>query len=60
MLEKRLQAAPVTVTFVGSIDHVKNDAKVGLSVQIEAMSEDVQAQSERLMQSGEDIPNPPF
>jgi len=50
----------VACTFVGSIDHVKNEAKVGLSVSIESMTEDVMEQQQRMQESGVEQISPPF
>jgi len=59
MLEKRLNPL-VACTFVGSIDHFKNESKVGLSVSIESMTEETMEQQQRMMESGEEMITPPF
>jgi len=59
MWEKRLNPM-VACTFVGSIDHFKNEAKVGLSVSIESMTEDVMESQMRAQESGEEQIAPPF
>ncbi|CCC08925.1 hypothetical protein SMACR_07561 [Sordaria macrospora] len=46
LLEKRLGAAPVTLTFAADVDHVTQQAKLGMSVSIEASDVDLQEQQE--------------
>ncbi|KAL9090292.1 MAG: hypothetical protein Q9165_005325 [Trypethelium subeluteriae] len=55
LLEKRV-ANPVQITFAGELDHVKNQAKIGLGVSIEAAGEDVMAEQEK----AQNAPTPPF
>ncbi|KJX99206.1 mitochondrial import receptor subunit TOM40 like protein [Zymoseptoria brevis] len=47
LLEK-VVAPPVRITFAGELDHVKNSAKLGLAVSIEASSEELMEQQERI------------
>ncbi|KAI9667239.1 MAG: translocase of outer mitochondrial membrane [Bathelium mastoideum] len=55
LLEKRV-ANPVQIVFAGELDHIKNQAKIGLGVSIEAASEDVLAEQEK----AQNAPTPPF
>ncbi|TKA59912.1 hypothetical protein B0A49_10490 [Cryomyces minteri] len=55
LLEKRV-APPVQVTFAGELDHVKNTAKIGLAVSIEAAGDEVMEQQEK----ANSAPPPPF
>nr|POF14297.1 mitochondrial import receptor subunit tom40 [Quercus suber] len=48
-------APPVRITFAGELDHVKNSAKVGLAVSIEASGEELMEQQERISPA-----SPPF
>jgi len=57
LLEKRV-APPVTVSFFGEIDHVKNSSRLGLAVSIENAPEEILEQHER--GGGSDVPPPPF
>ncbi|KAH0370987.1 hypothetical protein KCU65_g2244, partial [Aureobasidium melanogenum] len=57
LLEKRI-VPMVQITFAGELDHVKNAAKVGLAVSIEAAEEEVMAQQESAMAAGP--VTPPF
>ncbi|KAF2669882.1 mitochondrial import receptor subunit [Microthyrium microscopicum] len=57
-IEKRI-IPPVSVSFVGQIDHVKNESKIGLSISIESMTEEAAVQQEQMMTSGE-MQSPPF
>ncbi|OQO14474.1 hypothetical protein B0A48_01352 [Cryoendolithus antarcticus] len=54
LLEK-VVAPPVRMTFAGEMDHVKNSAKLGLAVSIEASGEELMEQQERVI-----APTPPF
>jgi len=54
LLEKVI-APPVRVTFAGEMDHVKNSAKLGLAVSIEASPEELMEQQERVSPA-----SPPF
>ncbi|OJD15320.1 hypothetical protein AJ78_04404 [Emergomyces pasteurianus Ep9510] len=57
LLEKRV-AMPISLTFAGEIDQVKQQAKIGLAVSFEMASEELMEQQE----SGEmpNVPSPPF
>ncbi|CUS08621.1 unnamed protein product, partial [Tuber aestivum] len=57
MLEKRVAPA-VTLTFVGDVDHFKNQAKLGISVSIESATEAIQEMQEKAALSGAG-PTPP-
>jgi mitochondrial import receptor subunit TOM40 len=61
MLEKRVAPA-VTLTFVGDVDHFKNQAKLGFSVSIESATEAIQAIQEKaaLSGTGPTTPSVPF
>lgn len=50
LLEKRI-VPMVQVTFAGELDHVKNNAKVGLAVSIEAAEEEVMQATESMVSS---------
>ena len=54
LLEKMI-APPVRVTFAGEMDHVKNSAKIGLAVSIEASGEDLMEQQDKVSPA-----SPPF
>ncbi|KAL9033759.1 MAG: hypothetical protein Q9214_007358, partial [Letrouitia sp. 1 TL-2023] len=56
LLEKTILPA-VRVSFAGEIDHFKQQAKVGLAVTVEAMSEELMEQSEK---GTVQQPSPPF
>jgi len=58
LLEKRLHA-PVTFSFVGQIDHVKNEAKVGFGVSIESHAPGVAEHMAAMGEPTETI-QPPF
>ncbi|EEH41359.1 mitochondrial import receptor subunit tom-40 [Paracoccidioides lutzii Pb01] len=57
LLEKRV-AMPISLTFAGEIDQVKQQSKIGLAVSFEMASEELMEQQE----SGEmpNVPSPPF
>ncbi|KAL1963179.1 hypothetical protein VTN77DRAFT_8612 [Rasamsonia byssochlamydoides] len=55
LLEKRI-AMPISLTFAGEIDQVKQQAKLGLAVSLEIAGEEVMEQQEK----AEGIPPPPF
>ncbi|EED12521.1 mitochondrial import receptor subunit (tom40), putative [Talaromyces stipitatus ATCC 10500] len=57
LLEKRI-AMPISLTFAGEIDHVKQQAKVGLAVSLEIAGEELMEQQEKAESLGA-IP-PPF
>ncbi|KAK7533422.1 eukaryotic porin family protein [Phyllosticta citricarpa] len=59
VLEKRV-AQPIQLTFAGEIDHVKNQAKVGLAVAIEAADEELMAQQESAAAAASSSLPPPF
>ncbi|KAF2773178.1 translocase of outer mitochondrial membrane complex, subunit TOM41 [Teratosphaeria nubilosa] len=48
-------APPVRVTFAGELDHVKNSAKLGLAVSIEASGEELMEQQDKVIPA-----SPPF
>ncbi|KAK5122053.1 hypothetical protein LTR85_004299 [Meristemomyces frigidus] len=48
-------APPVRVTFAGEMDHVKNSAKLGLAVSIEASGEELMEQQDKIIPA-----SPPF
>ncbi|KAL8882534.1 MAG: hypothetical protein Q9198_000482 [Flavoplaca austrocitrina] len=56
LLEKTILPA-VRVTFAGEMDHLKQQAKVGVGVSVEAMSEDLMEQAEK---GGVQAPAVPF
>ncbi|KAL9594552.1 MAG: hypothetical protein Q9179_005347 [Wetmoreana sp. 5 TL-2023] len=56
MLEKTILPA-VRVTFAGEMDHLKQQAKVGVGVSVEAMSEDLMEQADK---GAVQAPSPPF
>jgi len=57
LLEKRV-APPVQLTFAADVDHFKQQAKIGLSVSIEASNEELQEQQE--LAGGQPTANIPF
>ncbi|KAI9746338.1 MAG: translocase of outer mitochondrial membrane [Claussenomyces sp. TS43310] len=57
LLEKRV-APPVQLTFAADVDHFKQQAKIGLSVSIEASNEELQEQQE--LGVGQPAPQIPF
>ncbi|KAL9587570.1 MAG: hypothetical protein Q9212_000147 [Teloschistes hypoglaucus] len=56
LLEKTILPA-IRVTFAGEMDHLKQQAKVGLGVSVEAMSEELMEQAEK---GGVQAPSLPF
>ncbi|EER40567.1 mitochondrial import receptor subunit TOM40 [Histoplasma capsulatum var. duboisii H88] len=57
LLEKRV-AMPISLTFAGEIDQVKQQAKLGLAVSFEMASEELAEQQESLEMPN--VPSPPF
>jgi mitochondrial import receptor subunit TOM40 len=57
LLEKRV-AAPVSMTFAAEVDHMTQQAKIGVGINLEATSEDFQEQQEA--QGAQAGPNIPF
>ncbi|KAK0626630.1 eukaryotic porin/Tom40 [Immersiella caudata] len=56
LLEKRV-AAPVSMTFAAEVDHVTQQAKIGVGINLEATSEDFQEQQEAQgVQAGPNVP----
>ncbi|KAL1845980.1 translocase of outer mitochondrial membrane [Paecilomyces lecythidis] len=59
LLEKRI-AMPISLTFAGEIDQVKQQAKLGLAVSLEIAGEELMEQQDKLEAQAQNAIPPPF